>query len=46
MKSADFVLDLDKGKTKLQTWFTLGDGLSLGACYVYISALPDYKYQK
>lgn len=39
MKSADFVLDLKKGKTKLQTWFTMGDGLSLGAYYVCVSKL-------
>jgi hypothetical protein len=41
MKSADFVLNLEKGKTKLQTWFTMGDGLSLGAYYVYVSALQE-----
>jgi hypothetical protein len=39
MKSADFVLDLENGKTKLQTWFTLNDSLSLGAYYVYVSKL-------
>jgi hypothetical protein len=39
MKSADFVLDLEIGKTKLQTWFTLNDSLSLGAYYVYVSKL-------
>ncbi len=37
MKSADFVLNLEKGRTRLQSWFTLGDGLSLGAYYVYVS---------
>jgi arylsulfatase A-like enzyme len=39
MKSTDFVVNLEKGKTKLQTWFLCGNGLSLGAYYVYISAL-------
>jgi arylsulfatase A-like enzyme len=38
-KSADFVINLEKGKTKLHSFFTCGDGLSLGAYYVYISAL-------
>lgn len=37
MKSAAFVVNLDKGKTKLKTWFSGNDGLSLGAYFVYIS---------
>jgi len=37
MKSAPFIVDLEKGKTKLKTWFTGKDDLSLGAYYVYIS---------
>jgi len=36
MKSADFIMNLDKGKTKLKTWFTGEEGLSLGAYYVSI----------
>jgi arylsulfatase A-like enzyme len=36
MKSADFIVKLDKGKTKLKTWFSGEDGLSLGAYYVSI----------
>jgi hypothetical protein len=39
MKSADFVVDLKQGKTKLKTWFTGKDNLSLGAYYVYIGKL-------
>ena len=39
MKSAAFNVDLEKGKTKLKTWFTGSNGLSLGAYYVYISKL-------
>lgn len=37
MKSSPFIVDLEKGKTKLKTWFTGKDDLSLGAYYVYIS---------
>jgi hypothetical protein len=37
MKSASFLVDLQKGNTKLKTWFTGKDNLSLGAYYVYIS---------
>lgn len=37
MKTAGFTVDLDKGKTKLRTWFTGDEGLSLGAYWVYIS---------
>ena len=36
MKAAAFVVDLDKGKTKLKTWFTGKNELSLGAYYVSI----------
>jgi len=39
MKAASFVVDLKKGKTKLKTWFTGEQELSLGAYYVYISKL-------
>jgi arylsulfatase A-like enzyme len=39
MKSADFVITLEKGKTKLHTWFSCANGLTLGAYYVYISEL-------
>jgi arylsulfatase A-like enzyme len=39
MKTCDFLVNLNKGKTKLQTWFTGPDGLSLGAYYVYISRI-------
>lgn len=39
MKSATFTVDLEKGKTKLKTWFTGKNNLSLGAYYVYISKL-------
>lgn len=41
MKAAEFVLDLKPGKTKLRTWFTGDEGLSLGAYYVYVT-LVDY----
>ncbi|HCC71902.1 MAG TPA: N-acetylgalactosamine-4-sulfatase, partial [Bacteroidales bacterium] len=37
MKTAGFTVDLNKGKTKLRTWFTGDEGLSLGAYWVYIS---------
>jgi len=37
MKSAAFEVNLEKGKTKLKTWFTGPDNLSLGAYYVYLS---------
>jgi hypothetical protein len=37
MKSADFIVNLEQGKTKLKTWFSGKDNLSLGAYYVYIS---------
>lgn len=39
MKAASFSVDLEKGKTRLQTWFTGEEGMSLGAYYVYISKL-------
>jgi arylsulfatase A-like enzyme len=39
MKSAGFVINLEKGKTKLHTWFICGNGMSSGAYYVSISAL-------
>jgi hypothetical protein len=39
MASAEFILDLKKGKTRLNTWFTGDDGLSLGAYWVYVSKL-------
>lgn len=39
MNSADFVINLKKGKTKLNTWFTGPDDLSLGAYYVYINSI-------
>ncbi|HCC70130.1 MAG TPA: N-acetylgalactosamine-4-sulfatase [Bacteroidales bacterium] len=39
MKTAEFTVDLKSGKTKLRTWFTGDDGLSLGAYYVYITML-------
>ncbi|MFT7035642.1 MAG: hypothetical protein ACJA2S_004166 [Cyclobacteriaceae bacterium] len=39
MKAASFNINLEKGKTKLQTWFTGEEGLSLGAYYVYISKM-------
>ncbi len=39
MKSAAFVIDLEKGKTNLKTWFTGNNNLSLGAYYVYITML-------
>ncbi|MEE4215865.1 MAG: hypothetical protein V2I34_12425, partial [Bacteroidales bacterium] len=39
MFSASFEVDLKEGKTKLQTWFTGPEGLSLGAYYVYITRL-------
>jgi arylsulfatase A-like enzyme len=37
MKTAEFTVALRKGKTKLRTWFTGDEGLSLGAYWVYIS---------
>ena len=37
MKAASFIVDLEKGKTKLKTWFTGDQELSLGAYYVYIT---------
>ena len=37
MKAAAFEVNLEKGKTKLKTWFTGTENLSLGAYYVYIS---------
>jgi len=39
MKAASFELDLEKGKTKLKTWFTGEEDLSLGAYYVCISKI-------
>lgn len=39
MKSATFVVDLKQGKTKLKTWFTGKDNLSLGAYYVSVSRM-------
>jgi hypothetical protein len=38
-RAASFSINLEKGKTKLQTWFTGAEGLSLGAYYVYISKM-------
>jgi len=37
MKAAEFTVDLEPGKTRLKTFFTGDEGLSLGAYYVYIS---------
>jgi len=37
MKAAEFTVDLKAGKTRLKTWFTGDEGLSLGSYYVYIS---------
>ncbi len=37
MKTAEFTINLKPGKTRLQTWFTGDEGLSMGAYYVYIS---------
>ena len=39
MKAAAFEVNLEKGKTKLKTWFTGQNDLSLGAYYVYISRI-------
>ena len=39
MISAVFFAELEKGKTKLKTWFTGDNDLSLGAYYVYISRI-------
>ncbi|MCB0633585.1 MAG: arylsulfatase [Lewinella sp.] len=39
MKASSFTVDLEKGKTRLKTWFTGGPELSLGAYYVYVSKL-------
>ncbi len=39
MKAAAFEVNLEKGKTKLKTWFTGDNDLSLGAYYVYISRI-------
>jgi hypothetical protein len=36
MRAATFTVNLKAGKTRLKTWFTGDDGLSLGAYYVYI----------
>lgn len=37
MKAAVFTVDLEPGKTRLMTFFTGDEGLSLGAYYVYVS---------
>jgi arylsulfatase A-like enzyme len=37
MKAAEFIVDLESGKTRLRTFFTGDEGLSLGAYYVYVS---------
>jgi arylsulfatase A-like enzyme len=37
MKTAAFTVELKGGKTKLRTWFSGDEGLSLGAYWVYIS---------
>lgn len=39
MRSANFILNLDKGKTRLYKWLTGNDGLSLGAYYVCINRI-------
>lgn len=39
MNAAIFTVDLKPGKTRLKTWFTGDDGLSLGAYYLYISRI-------
>lgn len=39
MESAEFVVDLNKGKTSLHTCFAGPDDLSLGAYYVYINKI-------
>jgi len=39
MERVTFEVQLKAGKTKLKTWFTGKDGLSLGAYYVYVSKL-------
>jgi hypothetical protein len=39
MKAAEFTVNLKSGKTRLQTWFTGAEGLSLGAYYLYISRI-------
>jgi hypothetical protein len=37
MTTAEFSVPLKEGKTRLRTWFTGDEGLSLGAYWVYIS---------
>ena len=39
MEAASFTIDLEQGKTRLKTWFTGDDGLSLGAYWVYVSLM-------
>lgn len=39
MMAASFTIDLEQGKTRLKTWFTGDDGLSLGAYWVYVSLM-------